>query len=226
MKHNTWRNRMTCTVTFKLYSSGLQSQQEISEKNKPRKWNLRVKNKQNDLQLSFIKAGGLFFKLAEQVDGFTLKTYFLFQAVIFKTLRNTTDNISRCKNGHLKQKVCQPSAATLGFKAYSKGQRKISYLWDPTSLPHISLSLSHPPPCVCVCVWKLARLQEFHNATLKVTTKSKKQGCYMPTCHLTWPDFPSSPSSVKRPPLSENLVMVAQISRHRDKFVIGLIFAK
>ena len=89
-----------------------------------------MKNKQNknDLQLSVIKVGGFFFKLAEQVDVFTLKMYFLFQAFIFKTVRNTTDNISRYKNGHLKQKVCQPSAATFGFKAYSKGQKKISYL--------------------------------------------------------------------------------------------------
>jgi hypothetical protein len=47
-----------------------------------------VKNKQNrnDLQIGFIKIGGFFFKLADQVDGFTLKIYFLFQAFIFKNV--------------------------------------------------------------------------------------------------------------------------------------------
>jgi hypothetical protein len=45
-----------------------------------------VKNKQNrkDLQLNFIKIGGFFFKLAEQVDGFTLKCIFYFKLLSLK----------------------------------------------------------------------------------------------------------------------------------------------
>ena len=44
-----------------------------------------------------------------------LSMYFLFEVLVFKNVWNTIDNISWCKNGHLKQKEPQPPAATLGF---------------------------------------------------------------------------------------------------------------
>jgi len=48
--------------------------------------------------------------------------YILFKMFIFKNVCNTGDNISKCKNGHLKHKVPQPSAAPLGFNlSYLKG---------------------------------------------------------------------------------------------------------
>jgi len=44
-----------------------------------------------------------------------LSMYFLFEVLVFKNVWNTIDNISWCKNGHLKQKEPQPPAATLDF---------------------------------------------------------------------------------------------------------------
>jgi hypothetical protein len=47
-----------------------------------------------------------------------LSWYFLFEVIDFKNVCYTTDNISRCENGHLKLKVRWLSAAaTLGFKS-------------------------------------------------------------------------------------------------------------
>jgi len=45
-----------------------------------------------------------------------LNLYFLFQIFIFKNVRNTVDNISKCKNGAFKAKTTL-AAATLGFKS-------------------------------------------------------------------------------------------------------------
>ena len=43
---------------------------------------------------------------------------FLFEVINFKNVWDTTDNTRRCKNGHFRQKVSQPSAAALGFQSF------------------------------------------------------------------------------------------------------------
>ena len=63
-------------------------------------------------ELSFVKIGGF----SSNLDSFLTK-YILFHIFIFKNVWNTVDNIRKCKNGHLKWKVTQPSAAALGFKS-------------------------------------------------------------------------------------------------------------
>lgn len=48
------------------------------------------------------------------MDSF-LRVYFLFEVIIFKSVGNTTDNISRRKDGHLKRKVPRLSAAASAY---------------------------------------------------------------------------------------------------------------
>jgi hypothetical protein len=51
----------------------------------------------------------------EEVDGFFRSI--LSEVIKFKNVRNTTNNICRCKNGHLKEKSTLASSGILGFKS-------------------------------------------------------------------------------------------------------------
>jgi len=77
---------------------------------------VKYKQNKNSIRLDFVKIGGFSFKLLERVHGFILKVHFVSEVINLKNVWNTTDN-SRFKNGHLKQKVSQPPAATSGFKS-------------------------------------------------------------------------------------------------------------
>jgi len=52
----------------------------------------------------------------EEADGFFC-FLFSFEVIQFKNVRNTTNNIRRHKNGHLKEKSTPASSGTLGFKS-------------------------------------------------------------------------------------------------------------
>jgi hypothetical protein len=82
---------------------------------------IRVKNEQskNYLQLSFVKIGGHSLNLwNRKMDSF-ISVNLLFEVIYFKSVWDTTDNSRRCKNGCLKRKISQPSAAALGFQSFA-----------------------------------------------------------------------------------------------------------